>query len=142
MRRGCYNDFMSYKGRKMSLRLKEEPRHRQNWSSVELKNITSRGAVAKSPQRTYRSRVRSPAGRIGAHTVSFNWTEHILYECTKYHSLRDKLRERALVEGGVVWLPPVDFWMRKECRRDFAAYVGRVLRLRADEHNLVCTTEL
>ena len=23
----------------------------------------------------------------------------ILYECTKYHSLRDKLRERALVEG-------------------------------------------
>ena len=42
-------------------------------------------------------------------------------------SLRDKLRERALVEG-VVWPPPVDFWMRKECHRDFAAYVGRVLR--------------
>ena len=45
---------------------------------------------------------------------------------------RDNLRERALVEG-VVWPPPVDFWMRKECPRDFAAYVGRVLRLRADE---------
>ena len=58
--------------------------------------------------------------------------EHILYECTKYNSLRDKLRERALVED-VVWPPPVDFWMRKECHRDFAAYVGRVLRLRADE---------
>ena len=56
----------------------------------------------------------------------------ILYECTKYHSLRDKLRERALVEG-VVWPPLVDFWMWKECHRDFAAYVGRVLRLRADE---------
>ena len=25
--------------------------------------------------------------------------EHILYECTKYHSLRGKLRDRALVEG-------------------------------------------
>ena len=58
--------------------------------------------------------------------------EHILYERTKYHSLRDKLREHAPVKG-VVWPPPVDFWMRKECHRDFAAYVGRVLRLRADE---------
>ena len=33
---------------------------------------------------------------------------HILYECTKYHSLRGKLRELALVEG-VDWPPPVDF---------------------------------
>ena len=40
--------------------------------------------------------------------ASAHWMEtpeHILYECTKYHSLRDKLRERALVEG-VVWPPP------------------------------------
>ena len=57
---------------------------------------------------------------------------HILYECTKYHRLKDKLKERAIVEG-VVRSPPVYFWMRKECHWDFAAYFGRVLRLRLDE---------
>ena len=44
----------------------------------------------------------------------FDYTEnpeHILYECTKYNSIRDRLRERALIEG-VAWPPQLDFWMR------------------------------
>ena len=58
--------------------------------------------------------------------------EHILYECTKYNSLRDRLRECVLMEG-VVWPPLVDFWMQKECHWDFTGYVGRVLQFMADE---------
>ena len=30
--------------------------------------------------------------------------EQIIYESTKYNSIRDRLRERALIEG-VIWLP-------------------------------------
>ena len=56
-------------------------------------------------------------------------TEHILYECTKYNSIRDRLGERALIEG-------VDFWMRRGCYKDFAAYVGRGMRLRLEEEPL------
>ena len=51
--------------------------------------------------------------------------EHILYECTKYNSIRDRLRERALI-----WPPQLDFWVRRGCYKDFAAYVGRTMRLR------------
>ena len=40
--------------------------------------------------------------------------EHILYECTKYNSIRDRLRERALLEG-VAWPPQLDFWVRRGC---------------------------
>ena len=46
--------------------------------------------------------------------------DHILYECTNYHRLRERLRDSELVEG-VVWRLPVAFWMRKDSYRDFEA---------------------
>ena len=61
--------------------------------------------------------------------------EHILYECTKYNSIRDRLRKRALIEG-VAWPPQLDFWMRRGCYKDFVAYMGRTMRLRLEEEPL------
>ena len=61
--------------------------------------------------------------------------EHILYECTKYNSIRYRLQERALIEG-VAWPPQLDFWVRRGCYKDFAAYVGRTMRLRLEEEPL------
>ena len=42
--------------------------------------------------------------------------ENILYECTKFNSIRDRLRERSLIEG-VAWPPQLDFWMRRVLQR-------------------------
>ena len=50
-------------------------------------------------------------------------------------AFRDRLRERALIEG-VAWPPQFDFWMRRGCYKDFAAYVGRTMRLRLEEEAL------
>ena len=58
-------------------------------------------------------------------------TEHILYECKKYeyNSLRDRLRDRALVEG-VIWPPRCI----SGCERIVTGtYVRRVLGLREDK---------
>ena len=50
--------------------------------------------------------------------------EHILYEYSKYNSIRDRLRELALLER-VAWSPQQEFWVRRGCYRDFAALRGQ-----------------
>ena len=49
--------------------------------------------------------------------------------------VRDRLRERALIEGDV-WASQLDFWVRRGCYKDFAAYMGRTMRLRLEEEPL------
>ena len=61
--------------------------------------------------------------------------EHILYECTKYNSIRERLRGRATIEG-IAWPPQLDFWARRRCYKDFATYVDRAMRLRLEEEPL------
>ena len=57
---------------------------------------------------------------------------HPLYECTKYNSIRGRLREHVLIEG-VAWPPQLEFWARRGCYKDFAEYVGRTMLLRLEE---------
>jgi hypothetical protein len=64
-----------------------------------FKEILHRLGLAENP------RYGSPLG--GTETP-----EHILYECTKYNSIRDRLWECALIEG-VAWPPQLDFWVRR-----------------------------
>ena len=52
-----------------------------------------------------------------------------------YNRIRDRLRERALIEG-VAWPPQLDFSMLRGCYKDFAVYVGRTMRLRLEEEPL------
>ena len=59
--------------------------------------------------------------------------EHILYECTKYNGIRDRLRDRYRRSGVT---PQLDFWIRRGCYKDFAVYVGKTMRLRLEEEPL------
>ena len=61
--------------------------------------------------------------------------EHILYECIKINSIRDRLRERELIDG-VAWPPRLYFWVGRGYYKDFAAYVGKGMRLRLKEEPL------
>ena len=50
--------------------------------------------------------------------------------------LHSRLQEHALIEG-VAWPPQLNFWVRRRCYKDFAAYVGRTMRLRLEEETIV-----
>ena len=41
-----------------------------------------------------------------------------------------------IIEIIMAWPPQLDFWMRRGCYKDFAAYVGRAMRLRLEEEPL------
>ena len=45
--------------------------------------------------------------------------EHVLYECFKSNSIRDRFRERALVEK-VAWPLQLEFCVPRECYKNFA----------------------
>ena len=55
-------------------------------------------------------------------------------ECTKYNSIRDRLRDRAFKEG-MTWPLKLNFWVRKRYY-DIAAYVSRAMRQSLQEEPL------